>query len=193
MACLLCERCQYSCKDRRCAAVVELYRIYEFERQKEREKIVQRIRRLLDIPDYFVSGELEQLGESVLYTMPDLRHILDSEVKIAYVLSYEEKKDKKRRIFAETKKVTGTMTAFLPYDVIITFYQPNIMDFTLNQLKILMWHELKHINITTTGQVTIVPHETEDWEIVLKQCGLDWQQNNDVPDIFEINRKGCDM
>lgn len=173
MACLLCERCQYSCKDGQCAAVVELYRIYELERQKEREKIVQRIRKLLDIPDYFVSGEIEQLGESVLYKMPDLRHILDFEVKIAYVLSYEEKKDKRRRILAETKKVTGTMTALLPYDVVITFYQPNIMDFTPNQLKILMWHELKHIDITTTGQVTIAPHEIEDWVIILKQCGLD--------------------
>ena len=78
----------------------------------------------------------------------------------------------------------GTWTAFLPFDFIITFYEPNIYYMTENQKKILMLHELKHIDVGERG-LTIRPHDIEDFKSIIKTYGLEWNDmDQDLPDIL---------
>jgi hypothetical protein len=72
----------------------------------------------------------------------------------------------------------------LPYDFLITFYDPCVAVLTTNQKKLVMYHELRHIEITQKG-FGVRPHDIEDFEEILHSFGLKWNAfGNDVPDIL---------
>ncbi|OZV10781.1 hypothetical protein CIW83_18350 [Tissierella sp. P1] len=80
--------------------------------------------------------------------------------------------------------MTETYKAYLPYDFIITFYENNTGFLNDNQLKILMYHELKHIGIGERG-LKINPHDIEDFSDILDKYGLDWNNfGKELPDIL---------
>lgn len=138
----------------------------------------------MNLVDYEINDDLKELGEELIKAMPELHIIKDFDVKIGYVLSYEGKKAKSKSVNADCRKVNGSYTAYLPFDFIITFYEPNIYYMTENQKKVLMLHELKHIGIGEKG-LRVEPHDIEDFSSILKRFGLEWNGlNHDIPDIL---------
>jgi hypothetical protein len=161
-----------------------LYRICQEQDTEQKRELVREYARELDAIDYEVSEELRQLGEKVIAGMPELYVIKEFDVKVGYVLSYEAKKKDGKDIAADCRKVTGTYKAYLPFDFIVTFYEPNMSYMTENQKKVLMLHELKHIGIGERG-LKIEPHNIEDFASILTRYGLDWNAySNDVIDIL---------
>ena len=80
--------------------------------------------------------------------------------------------------------MTELYRAYLPYDFIITFFERNTGFLNENQLKVLMYHELRHIGIGEKG-LKIVPHDVEDFSDILSRYGLDWNHiNKELPDIL---------
>ena len=124
--------------------------------------------------------------------MPELSIIRDYDAKIGYVRSYETKKDKGRSINADCRKINGTFTAYLPFDFIVTFYEPNIYHMSENQKKILMLHELRHIGIGERG-FRIENHDVEDFRNILDRFGIEWNGfDQEVPDILPEVKAGGD-
>ncbi|MDQ7095958.1 putative metallopeptidase [Desulfosporosinus sp. PR] len=180
---LICKKCIIKCGDS-CAALNELMRTYETLKTKERIEIIGDLRKELDIIDCETADDLKELGEKVIQAMPELNIIKDYGVRIGYVRSYEAKRDKGRQINADCKKVNGTYTAYLPFDFIVTFYEPNVYYMTENQIKILMLHELRHIGIGERG-LRLEPHDVEDFQNILSRFGIDWNEfDHEVPDIL---------
>lgn len=155
------------------------------DRQRKRELIIEYAKQL-DIIEYEPSKEMQELGEKVISHVQELNFIDEFEIRIGYVISYEAKKKDGRTVAADCRKVTSSYMAYLPFDFIVTFYEPNMSYMTENQKKILMIHELKHIEIGYRG-LKIKPHDIEDFEIILKEYGINWNDfNKDVPDIFKL-------
>jgi hypothetical protein len=50
---------------------------------------------------------------------------------------------------------------------------------TEEQLDILMEHELRHIGISESGTLQIMPHDIEDFRAIIDDYGLDWSQTED--------------
>ncbi|MGE4272074.1 MAG: putative metallopeptidase [Desulfitobacterium sp.] len=182
---LLCVKCDKPCdREDPCEALRKLTDLYYHLRTEEKIQIIRDLRKELDIVDYEVDPDLAKLGEDVINKRPELNFIREFNIRIGYVRSYESKRDKGKTTFADCRKITGTYTAYLPFDFIITFYDPNISVFTDNQIKILMLHELNHIGIGQRG-LKIENHDIEDFSTILQKYGLDWSQmNQDVPDIL---------
>lgn len=179
----VCQGCIVDC-DGYCAAIERLNEIYHEKRTEEKIQLITQLRQELNIKDYEVADDLRILGEKVINKIPELHFIISYKIKIGYVRSYVAKTHKGKIINAECAKVFGTWTAYLPYDFVITFYEPNIYYMTDNQRKILMLHELKHIAVGERG-LTIEPHDIEDFKSIVKCFGLDWNgYNQDVPDIL---------
>lgn len=179
----ICMKCGRECYIP-CAAIEELTRIFTNLRIEEKKEIVKQLREKLDLVDYEVADDLRELGEKIITAMPELSLIRDYNVRIGYVRSYEEKRDKGKQVYADCRKVRGPYTAYLPFDFVITFYEPNICDMTENQKKILMLHELKHIGIGERG-LRIENHDIEDFKDILYRFGIEWNGfNQDVPDIL---------
>lgn len=179
----VCQNCIVNCGER-CTAIDRLTEVYQEIRREEKTKIISQLRKELNIKDYEVSEEMRILGEKIIEKFPELHFINNFKIKIGYVRSYVPKTYKSKIINAECTKVFGTWTAFLPFDFIITFYEPNIYYMTENQKKILMLHELKHIDVGERG-LTIRPHDIEDFKSIIKTYGLEWNDmDQDLPDIL---------
>jgi len=167
-----------------CAAIKALYEIGNTQFTEEKAQLIREYAKALGIIEYEVSPELESMGTQVIDKMPELSIIKDLEVKVGYVLSQYPKRKDGKIICGECRKVTGVFTAFLPFDFIVTFYEPNIYYMTENQKKLLMLHELKHIGVGQKG-IRVEPHDIEDFSSMLQRYGLRWNGFQvDVPDIL---------
>lgn len=184
-----CEKPSLDC-DLPCPALQELRKLYDRLRTEERAGMIRQLRSNLDIKDCEVAEDLQEMGERIIARMPELGHIPTFGVKVGYVRSYEKKIDKGRTVNADCRKVNKVYGAYLPFDFLITFYEPNIGHMTENQRKILMLHELMHIGIGERGY-RIEPHDIEDFESILMRHGLHWNGfEQDVPDILAGGDRG---
>lgn len=120
------------------------------------------------------SAELRALGRRVIRDRPDLSWIRESRIRIGYAYSSKPKEQDGRMVFGECHRVKPWEQAFMPYDFVIIFFQPNTMLMDDKQLEILMYHELLHVGMDENGALKINPHDVEDFIIILDQYGLDW-------------------
>lgn len=180
---LICPKCGTGCEDP-CAALEELTRMYRNLKTEVNTEIIKNLRKELNLIDCETAEDLKELGDKIIRAMPELYVIRDYDVKIGYVRSYEAKQDKGKQVNADCRKVKGTYTAYLPFDFIVTFYEPNTYYMTENQKKILMLHELRHIGIGERG-FRLENHDIEDFKDILARYGIDWNGfGQDVPDIL---------
>jgi hypothetical protein len=184
----ICENClrKAICKKEKipCSALEALYKIGQEQDRAAKTELLRAYAKQIGVIDCEVSDELRQLGEKVMAGMPELAFILDYDIRIGYVLSQESKKKDGKLVMADCRKVTGPYKAYLPFDFVVTFYEPNMGYMTPNQRKLLMLHELKHVGIGPKG-LRVEPHDIEDFQSILEKYGLRWGAfGNDIPDIL---------
>jgi DNA-binding Lrp family transcriptional regulator len=168
-----------------CAAYKELYSIWREQNNKDKTIRIRNLRKQLSIGEAEVSQELRRLGDKIIRRFSEFNFIKEYGIKIGYIISHEKKQGEKIT-YAECRKVTNLYKAYLPYDFIITFFERNTGFLNENQLKVLMYHELRHIGIGEKG-LKIVPHDIEDFKDILKKYGLDWgEPGQEVPDILDV-------
>lgn len=126
---------------------------------------------------------MKRLAGKVIKKFDQLDIIDDYEIKVGYVLSQRSKRSDGKPVYGECQKVDKNVQAFIPYDFIITFYEPNCEELDDNQMAILMYHELRHIGYKNGG-ASIVKHEVQDFNNILNEFGLDWT-DEECPDILD--------
>jgi len=132
---------------------------------------------------------MKVLAESIINKFPELSFINAYGIKVGYVLSYEAKKGEKI-VYADCRKLNVVYQAYLPFDFIVTFYHFNTEILSENQKKILMLHELRHIQLTERGP-SVRPHDIEDFKDILERYGNDWNSyGQQVPDILFDSERG---
>lgn len=183
----ICKKCSLKqiCKKEKtsCLAIQELEKVCDATSVKERKALTRILRRWLNIRDAEPNKEMKALGESIIKRFPELQFIDLYNINIGYVISYENKQGQKI-IYADCRKLNEVYKAYLPFDFIITFYYFNIHMLNENQRKILMLHELKHIQINERG-LSVKPHDIEDFKDILEKYGNEWNEfNQEVPDIL---------
>lgn len=121
------------------------------------------------------------IGRKLIRELPEFCDLYESDVRIAYLSCQKEKTKNHKIIFAECCKVEEKYAWCCKYDFFIVVYEPNISDFTEEQLRILIRHELHHVGIeyTDTGlKYYIVPHDVEEFWEIIREHGLDWSEVN---------------
>lgn len=102
-----------------------------------------------------------------------------SEATIVYLSSDKEKKSKGRTIFGQCERIPDKYKWAIPADFTITIYEPNVIGFTDEQLRILLFHELLHICIESGNdgeeKYSVHPHDIEEFRTIIDRFGLDWQ------------------
>jgi len=184
---VICNICAYQvlCKEEgtQCQAIKELLVIQKARGLKDRAIFTRLLARKLKIKDAEPSKKLKQLGEAIINKSPELQFINIYGIKIGYVLSYENKTGQKIT-YADCRKLGEVYKAFLPFDFIVTFYYFNTELLNDNQKKILMLHELKHIQINERG-LSVKPHDVEDFKDILDKYGNEWNEfNKEMPNIL---------
>lgn len=128
--------------------------------------------------------EYREIAEELIDTVPELRYIKESAVRIIYLQSDSTKKHGKNFVNGECEKVPAKYQWAIEADFTITLYSPNILTFTPEQIKILLIHELLHVGIDkdTAGEevYSINDHDIQDFKSIIDRYGADWHYNNHV-------------
>jgi len=176
-SCLI--KCEYSCE-----AMQELQTLMEEQSKKDKTTKLRSLMKRLEFETSKPSREMKHLANKIIDHYEELRFIKEYCITIGFVMSNENKKGRKVT-YADCLKVSEPYKAYLPFDYIITFYDINTSHMSENQKKILMLHELKHIELTPKG-LGLRPHDIEDFEDIIYRYGIHWNTiAADVPDILK--------
>ncbi len=120
-----------------------------------------------------LSEEYANIGNELIETMPELAPLKYADITVVYLSSEHRKKGKGKKVCAQCEKVGEKYKWGIPADFTITVFEPNIEGFTDEQIRILLFHELLHIG-RPDGTWTTVPHDLEDFKIIIDKYGTDW-------------------
>lgn len=126
---------------------------------------------------YSISTELADLFVQVTQEYPAVAHLNTPELGIVFLYSDRKRKHGGKTVYAETEKVGEKMKALAGADFVITFYKPDTDMLDEDRLKVLMYHELRHVGYDPeTGKTSIIPHDVEDFEDILSTRGFNWTE-----------------
>lgn len=180
---MICQTCTIDTCESPCAAMNELAMLCDKQNKADKTVRLRSLSKLILHDKAKPSNELRLLGQKVIAHFPEFAFIRAYGIKIGYVVS-DERKQGEKVTYADCRKVTEVFKAYLPYDFIITFYERNTGFLNENQQKILMFHELQHIDIGEKG-LKVRPHDVEDFKNILEKYGLDWAEaGKELPDIL---------
>ena len=125
-----------------------------------------------------LSPEYAAIAQEVIASEPSLVDIRNSQATISFLTSTNKKTNKGKRVCGECEKVPDKYKWSIPADFTITIFEPNVEDFTEEQKRILVFHELLHVKIdfNNDGSETysIRPHNYEDFKEIIDRYGTDW-------------------
>ena len=124
-----------------------------------------------------INEEYAEIAHDLINSEPELADIKDSGVTIVYLSSEHEKKDKGKVVFGQCEKVAEKYKWGIPCDFTITVFEPNVIKFTTEQIRILLFHELLHIGVEFNDDgisYSIRGHDLEDFKLIIDRFGTDW-------------------
>ena len=128
------------------------------------------------------NAEYTRIGRKLIRSHPWLQDLKDSGAKIAFLESDEEKmKSKTLVVHADCNLVSSRYRWCCKYDFFIVVYAPNVIDFSPEQMEILLLHELMHCGVDSDGieqGFYVKPHDVEDFRAIIDKYGLDWSDVN---------------
>ncbi len=125
--------------------------------------------------DYEMNEKYASMAFAVMHAVPELRWIYQSGISIGFMSCFKPKKSGKKAVLGECVKVADLYGPFCPFDFLIVIYEQNIIGLTENQLKVLLWHELKHVGWNfDKDHAEIVPHDIEDFYSIIDRFGSRW-------------------
>lgn len=125
-----------------------------------------------------LSERYARIGAELVETEDALAHIKASNATIVYLSSNAKKTSLGRAVLGQCERVPDRWKWAVPADFAITVFEPNVAGMSELQLRILLYHELLHVGISTNKDgdevYRCVPHDLEDFRAVVDAFGADW-------------------
>lgn len=125
-----------------------------------------------------INEEYAIIADKLIKKEKVLQDIANSEATIIYLSSDKAKITKDKIIYAECERVADKNKWAIPADYTITVFEPNCRGFTKRQLRILLLHELMHIDIKYNDDGTesyqIRDHDYADFKLIIDRYGTEW-------------------
>ena len=126
-----------------------------------------------------LNEEYAEIAQALIDSEEALQYIKESQVSIAYLSSDLKKRDSGRIVHAQCELVSDKYKWGIPADFMITVFDPNVLGFSDEQMKILIFHELLHIHIDYKDgeeKYSTNPHDLEDFKYIIDRFGTDWSR-----------------
>lgn len=128
----------------------------------------------------WINEQYAQIAQDLIDTEDVLADIANSHATIVYLSSDHAPKTKDTVKQAVCEKVADKNKWAIPADFTITVYEPNIVGFSEEQLKILLFHELLHVGIEfkedNSETYYCKEHDYQDFKIIIDRFGTDWSR-----------------
>lgn len=124
-----------------------------------------------------INEHYAEIANELLQNEEALEYIRNSSASIIYLSSEAERKSKSKITHAECEKVPMKYKWSVPADFTITVFEPNIQEFSEDQIRILLFHELLHVGIEKDGEdekYFVKPHDLEDFKLIIDRFGTEW-------------------
>lgn len=129
-----------------------------------------------------INEHYSEIGRELIDSEDCLLDIRNSEATIIFLSSTHKKLEKGKTIFAQCEKISEKYKWGITCDFIITVFEPNVLNFTEEQIRILLLHELLHVKIEFNGDGTesysINPHDLEDFKLIIDRYGTEWSRTD---------------
>ena len=122
-----------------------------------------------------ISEEYAEIGEELIKNEEILSDITDNEISVIFLSSDLEKKSKGSRILGQCEKIPEKYKWGIPCDFTVTLFEPNIVGMSLEQIKILILHELMHIGVDG-DKLYCKNHDITDFKCIIDKYGTDWSE-----------------
>ena len=118
-----------------------------------------------------ISEFYTDMAHELIENEEDLKYLRKPPVTIVYLESTHKKKSGGRAVLGQCEKVQEKNKWGIPADFTITIFQPNVEELTIEQLRIVLFHELLHIG---RDFESIEPHDLNDFRYIVNRFGADW-------------------
>lgn len=124
------------------------------------------------------NDDYARTGAELIKSEDSLRWIDETGVLVGFMSSNKAKVSNGKTVFGQCERVPDRYKAFIPYDFLITVYEPNVIDFTGQQIRILLHHELLHCGVNMNAEPTykVNPHDVDEFNEIIDRYGLDWSE-----------------
>lgn len=133
-----------------------------------------------------VNEDYQTIAEDLIQNEPSLAKIKESSATIICLSSSHKKTKEGGRVYGQCEKISEKYKWSIPCDYTITIFEPNIIGFSEKQIRILIFHELLHIQIDIgeDGQdvYSTRGHDLEDFKEIIDRWGTDWAEVKDDPE-----------
>ena len=140
-----------------------------------------------------INEHYAEIGKELIESEESLADIRYSEATIIYLSSEHAKTSDGRPVLGQCEKIQEKYKWAIPADFTITLFEPNIENLTEEQIRIVILHELLHVGIRLNSEgeedYYIVPHDIEDFRLLIERYGIDWAQPGED---FEIIKGDID-
>lgn len=127
-----------------------------------------------------VNERYAEIARELIDNEPELQDIKNSQATIVYLSSEHAKKSDGKIVHGQCEKIAEKYKWGLPCDYTITIFEPNVEKFTEEQMKILLFHELLHIDIVFnpdgTETYSLKGHDLEDFKLIIDRYGTEWSE-----------------
>ena len=124
-----------------------------------------------------------EIAQDLIDTEEVLKYIRNAQVSIAYLSSDFKKTESGKLVHAQCEKVQDKYKWGIPADYMISVFEPNVLGFSEDQFRILLFHELLHIKIEYKDgeeKYSINPHDLEDFRYIIDRFGSHWDEVEDA-------------
>lgn len=124
-----------------------------------------------------ISERYTAIGKYLIENVDELNH-LEGE-SIIYLSSTAEKKSKRHRVYGECEKVQDKNKWAIPCDFTITLFEPNLKELTIEQIVIVIWHELLHVGVDGDTRY-VCRHDLNDFKSIIERFGVNWSDKGKI-------------
>ena len=125
-----------------------------------------------------IREEYAEIAKEIIETEESLTDIANSKATIIYLGSDNPQTSKGKAVCGECERDQDKNKWAIPANYTITVFEPNIVGFSREQLRILLFHELLHIKIDFeedgSEKYSTKPHDYEDFKEIIDRFGTDW-------------------
>lgn len=138
-----------------------------------------------------LNGHYAKIGANLIANEEMLADIRCSQVTIVYLSSTATPKADggEKIIKGRCEKVADKFKWGIPADYMITIFEGNCKGMTEEQIRILIFHELMHIEIGMDDngkeQYKVKSHDLEDFKYIIDRFGTDWSKVDELTELTE--------
>ncbi|MBR1470673.1 MAG: hypothetical protein IJ600_03410 [Lachnospiraceae bacterium] len=122
-----------------------------------------------------ISEKYAKIGNYLIDNVPELSHLAGAE--IIYLSSTAKKKSHRKRVLGQCEKVAEKNKWAIPCDFTVTLFEPNLMALSDEQIVMVIFHELLHVGAgDDIEQGHIIPHDLEDFKLMIDKFGPHWSE-----------------